>query len=391
MEQAVMTPKMSSPSRGAGSTSGRFKFGRKGRAAILVVDDENGPRQALRMLLKEDHDVLLAESVAEAIEVLANNTVDVVITDIRMPRQTGMDLLRHVKTKYPDIEVIILTGYGQLDTAMEAIDFGAFAYLEKPFDNETMLEKVGACLEKQKRELERRAMEHLALEANRFETLGRLVSGTMHDLGTPLSVIGTNLDILMSVPDRGDVLKRLSTMRAQVEYCNDLVRTTMNFLRQSPAGHAPFSLNTVMNLCLEVARPQLMSLNVAVAAEFEPELPQVLGDMVLVRQAVLNLIYNACQAMEAQETPRQLRLQTYRTEELLCIAVQDNGPGVPESEMEVIFEALYTTKGNQGTGLGLAVVKNVMERHGGRARLEAHGGRGARFVLEFPIPATNKK
>jgi signal transduction histidine kinase len=179
-------------------------------------------------------------------------------------------------------------------------------------------------------------------------------------------------------------------MRAQVEYCNDLVRTTMNFLRQSPAGHAPFALNTVMNLCLEVARPQLMSLNVAVAAEFEADLPQALGDMVLVRQAVLNLIYNACQAMEAQETPRQLRLQTYRTAEWLCIAVQDNGPGIPEGETEIIFEALYTTKGSQGTGLGLAVVKNVMERHGGRARFEKHSGRGARFVLEFPIPASNK-
>lgn len=372
---------------GGSTTMTRRHFGKGGRQArILVVDDENGPRQALRMLLKEEFDILMADSVVAATEVLEENEVDVVVTDIRMPRQTGMDLLRHVKSNYPDIEVIILTGYGQLDTAMEAIDFGAFAYLEKPFDNQMMVEKIYACLDKQRREEERRAMEFLALEANRFDTLGRLVSGTMHDLGTPLSVIGTNLDILMDNPEKMDRGTRFETMRSQVEYCNDLVRTTMNFLRQSPTDDAPFNLNSVLQLCLDVARPQLLSMNVAVVSDLENDLDDAMGDMVLVRQAVLNLIYNACQAMEEQEQARQLRIQTYRSGDRLCVSVQDSGPGIAAGQEEVIFDALFTTKGNQGTGLGLAVVRNVMERHNGTARLESEEGCGARFILEFPAP-----
>lgn len=382
-----MTDESTESRPGSGSTMTRRHFGKGGRQArILVVDDENGPRQALRMLLKEEFDILMAESVAVAIGLLAENDVDVVVTDIRMPRQTGMDLLRHVKSIYPDIEVIILTGYGQLDTAMEAIDFGAFAYLEKPFDNQMMLDKIYACLDKQRREEERRAMEYLALEANRFDTLGRLVSGTMHDLGTPLSVIGTNLDILMDNPEKMDRNTRFETMRSQVEYCNDLVRTTMNFLRQSPTDDAPFNVNSVIKLCLDVARPQLISMNVAVVSEFDPELDDAMGDMVLVRQAVLNLIYNACQAMEEQSGARQLRIQTYRSGSRICVAIQDSGPGIGAGQEEVIFDALFTTKGNQGTGLGLAVVRNVMERHSGLARLESQAGCGARFVLEFPQP-----
>ena len=154
-------------------------------ASILVVDDENGPRQALRMLLKEEHDVLLASSVAEAMVVLAQTPIDIIITDIRMPTETGLDLLRKVRQHYPEVEVLILTGYGELDTALEAIEYGAFAYLEKPFDKDLMLQKIRACAEKHKQDQNRRALEYLALEANRFETLGRLVSGTLHDLGTP--------------------------------------------------------------------------------------------------------------------------------------------------------------------------------------------------------------
>ncbi|MBI2431924.1 MAG: hybrid sensor histidine kinase/response regulator [Candidatus Hydrogenedentes bacterium] len=362
------------------------RFERRGRRSrILVVDDENGPRQALRMLLKEDYDVLLSSGVHQALKLLTEEPVDVVITDIRMPHQTGMDLLRIIKKQNPDVQVIILTGYGQLDTAMEAIEHGAFAYLEKPFDNDVMLNKVRTCLERQRQEDDRRAMEYLAIEANRFETLGRLVSGTMHDLGTPLSVIGTHLELLLSEPRRTDIEKRLDTMKAQVQHCMDLVRTTMNFLRHAPQDREVFDFNGVVRLCVEVARPLLASDHVSVSLDLKPETGQFEGYLVLVRQAILNLIYNACQALERQHDSRGLRLETWIEEDQLMLAIEDNGPGVPVESRLRIFEPLFTTKGAEGTGLGLTVVRNVMHRHGGTVRLEDTGHRGARFVLAFPL------
>ena len=361
---------------------GFSRSGRPGR--ILVVDDENGPRQALRMLLKEDHEVFLASSVANALDFLETETVDIVITDLRMPQQTGVDLLREVRTRYADIEVIILTGYGELNTAMEAIEYGAFAYLETPFDSRVMLSKVDACLDKTRREQERRALEYLAIEANRMETLGRIVSGAMHDLGTPLSVLGTHIDLLKMDPQPQNINKRLDTMLSQVQHCNDLVRMTMNFLRHSSQERAPFSLNGAAKVCIEVAKPLLLSQNVALVADFDNALPACEGDLVLVRQAILNLIYNACQAMEGQGEPRQLRLETRYDNGHVCLAVQDSGSGIPAEHRHHIFDALFTTKGNKGTGLGLAVVQNVMERHGGTVYLEDSAARGARFVLAFP-------
>lgn len=353
-------------------------------ARVLVVDDENGPRQALRMLLKEEYEVLLAASVAEALEVVRGNAIDVVVTDIRMPNRSGIDLLRTVKEEQPELEVIILTGYGQLSTAVEAVEHGAFAYLEKPFDNEVMLAKVRASLRKRQQARERRTMEFLAMEANRFETIGHLISGALHDMGTPLSVISSHLELMVANLERNATVERLQVLQRQVEHCSDLVRTTMNFLRHSPEERAPLRLNMIAKLCVEFARPLIARQRVAVVTDLDPENSQIVGDLVLVRQAVLNLINNACQAMEHQEQPQQLRIQTFVEGGHACLAVQDSGPGVPPEDGERVFDPLYTTKGNRGTGLGLAVVRNVAERHGGTVALEAASTRGARFVLKFP-------
>lgn len=355
-------------------------------ATILIVDDENGPRQALRMLLKEEFRVLTASGVAAALALLEREAVDLIITDIRMPEQSGIDLLRQIRERFPEIEVIILTGYGQLDTAVQALDFGAFAYIEKPFDNDVMLARVRASLAKRREFLEHRALEELAFQANRFETLGRLVTGTMHDLGTPLSVIGTHIEMLLRNSERSDLEARLKTMRAQVEHCTDIVRTTMNYLRQTPGKRTPYSLNTVVKACLDVARPILSKQEILTELDLDSDLPMLTGEIVLVRQAVLNLITNASQAMQGQKTPGRIRVRSWREANRVCLSVEDNGPGIPKEHRSRVFDALFTTKAERGTGLGLAVVKHVMEHHGGDVTFEEpENGVGARFVLRFPV------
>lgn len=351
---------------------------------ILIVDDENGPRQSLRMLLKEEYDVLLATDVDDALKRLAEESVDIVITDIRMPRRTGLDLLQDVRKTRDDIEFIILTGYGELDTAMKAIEFGAFAYLEKPFDHRIMLEKIHACVEKRHRDQDRRALERLAMEANRFETLGRLVSGTMHDLGTPLSVLGTHLELLSADPTSESLAKRLGTMESQVRHCTELVRSTMNFLRHTPDEQSPFDVNTAVEVCLDVAQPLLNRQQITVTTDLSPNISICVGDFVLVRQAILNLLYNSCQAMDGQIGERDIYIATHCESGRTILTIRDTGPGIPEKHQQRIFHTLFSTKGKKGTGLGLSVVRNVMQQHGGDVRLLPVDGPGACFVLDFP-------
>ena len=220
------------------------------RAHVLVVDDENGPRQALRMLLKETYEVHIAESPKEALEILELHPIGVVVSDIRMPKVTGVELLKLIKSKSPDIQVIMMTGYGELETAVMAVEYGAFAYLEKPFDSKKMMDTVAGGCKKFQEERERRVLEELALEASRFETLGRMVSGMMHDLGTPLTVLNSHLELLAMKPDREDILKRIKTMQSQVRYCTDIARNTMDFLRHEKGVDGPIQLNQIVDSCV---------------------------------------------------------------------------------------------------------------------------------------------
>ena len=107
---------------------------------VLVIDDELGPRESLRILLKMEYEVLVADSVLRGLDLLAKHHPDVVIMDIRMPGMTGIEGLREIRKLDADISVIMLTGFGALETAQEALRLGASDYLKKPFDTKEIME-----------------------------------------------------------------------------------------------------------------------------------------------------------------------------------------------------------------------------------------------------------
>lgn len=355
-----------------------------GRPNILVVDDENGPRQALRVLLNESYRIHLAPDVDEALECWRSEAIDVIITDIRMPKQSGVDLLRVVKKDDPDIQVIVMTGYGHLESAMKAVKYDAFAYLEKPFDNQKMLDLVAEALAKGRRERERRSLERLALEANRFETFGRVVSGMIHDLGTPLSIIGSHLDLLLEATPSGDLTDRLDIMNTQVRHSSEIVRKAMAFLRDETRQRIKVDVNDIIKECVEVAGPVLRRDVVTLTLDLAPDLPRCALDLVLMRQAIINIIVNACTAMKKQESPRTLTIRTCEKNKAVHVAIEDSGPGIPENLRERVFDTFYTTRGSHGNGVGLTVVKYVMRQHEGTVSLETGTQGGARFILAFP-------
>jgi len=337
------------------------------------------------MLLKTEHEVLLASDVSNALTVLQEESVDLIITDLRMPGGSGIEVLRWAKRYQPEIQVIILTGFGELSTAMEAVELGAFAYIEKPFDSEMMLKQVRAGIEQYRHEQERRDLEQVALKGNRFETLGQLLAGTLHDLATPLSVIEGSLEMVAEAPERSSAAARLHTAQEQARHCRELVATAMNFVRHQRFDRTSFNLNDTALACVTLAEPILRKQSVAVTHDLAEGLPICKGDPVLVRQAILNLIANACHAMEGQAEPQSIALSSFIEADFACLSILDTGPGVDPDHRTKIFRAFYTSRGENGTGLGLTVVRNVMRRHGGHVVLREHEGGGALFVLKFPL------
>jgi signal transduction histidine kinase len=251
-----------------------------------------------------------------------------------------------------------------------------------------MLDHIESALTRRRQEQERRNLERLALEANRFELLGRVVSGLIHDLATPLSVAGTHLELMLMEELEKPTNERLNLVLSQVHLCSDVVRSTLGYLRHRSHQHTHIHLSDMARACLELSMPLLRKQSIEVKEDLSTNLPAFVGDMVLVRQAILNLINNACQAMENVDLPHELSLRTWMDNDALCISVQDTGKGIDAKERHRVFDTFYTTKGDKGTGLGLAAVQNIMRRHSGEVCLMESEGRGALFVLRFPLTTT---
>lgn len=117
-------------------------MGEMARSKILIVDDEEGIRESLKMILKDKCEVLTEGDGFKAIERIAKGDIDVVALDIKMPHVNGLELLQNVKKSSPDVEVFLITGFPSIATAVEAMQYGAFDYIIKPFDREAVLDVV---------------------------------------------------------------------------------------------------------------------------------------------------------------------------------------------------------------------------------------------------------
>jgi DNA-binding NtrC family response regulator len=167
---------------------------------ILVIDDEVGPRESLRMLLKPSYQVHTADCVEAGLRLLRERNPDAIVMDIRMPGMTGIEGLRRIREIDPNLSVIMLTGCGALETAREALRLGANDYISKPFDAREMQDVIGRNVERTRnhrttenaageiKELNSRLLKELAQGAPGVSQSG--LGGIVHDLGNPLTTSG---------------------------------------------------------------------------------------------------------------------------------------------------------------------------------------------------------
>src|SRR5881392_439552 len=182
---------------------------------ILIIDDERGPRESLRMLLKPSYQVHTAENVESGLQLLQEKQPDAVISDIRMPGTSGIDGLRKIREIDPHVAVIMLTGFGALDTAKEALRLGANDYISKPFDAHEMQQVIDRNVERTRahrttehaaaeiKELNSRLLQQLA-QKERLASLGQASAEFVHDLGNPLTIVWGYVQLLAKRLEKSD-------------------------------------------------------------------------------------------------------------------------------------------------------------------------------------------
>jgi len=398
------------------------------RPTLLVVDDEEGPRLSLRIVFKDDYEVILADGGAAALDIVQNRPVDVAILDIRMVGMSGVDVLEQIKELNPTIEVIMLTAYETVETARRALRSGACDYLNKPFDISTIRSAVAKALERRQvsREIQS-ASESLAqikveLEDRKLQeeiarTRGEIYAAVVHDLNSPLTVISGILEMLNARVGKLDRLEgddliftkdRLGKISKQVHNCVQISRRYLSFLRAKTAEQPPVGVNQILVDLGELLKvnPEAQRNELVIHMLGTDSVAAVNGTDLM--QILLNLIVNA---LQCTADPHRVEIRGRRIEEpldlgqfidgpesrliaretfantppMVMLSVTDDGPGIPPDVALRLFETQLTTKpADKGTGLGLGIVHRLVRENHGVVHMSTQLGGGSTFTVYLP-------
>jgi PAS domain S-box-containing protein len=232
-------------------------------------------------------------------------------------------------------------------------------------------------------------LEHQLQQAEKYSSLGLMISGVAHELNNPLSVINGYLELILihhSLP--AATRTAVEKVVAESARATRLVRNFLSFAREQPGQRRMLNLNDYVQRLVELRKFDFSVSNIHLTLALESGLPETMADPDQVQQVLVNLVNNSFQAMIDVPGPHHLRLQTRSQEKLIQILVEDNGPGVPKDLESRVFEPLFTTKKpGLGTGLGLSITHSIMAEHQGRVFYQKSSLDGACFVLEFPVVA----
>lgn len=229
------------------------------------------------------------------------------------------------------------------------------------------------------------ARAHL-MESERLAAIGQSMAGVVHDINAPLTAVTAFAQLIQKDSADPRTRERAGHIIEGAQRALRLVRELLTLARPHPPTLEVTDLHRLLQVAMDLERPQCSAAGIKLVAEFDPGVPPVKVDPHRLGQVFINLLVNARQAMEGVEKGDTMAVRTRRRGHTIEIHFEDHGPGVPATNKPKIFDWFFTTKPpGEGTGLGLAVSREIMLVHGGNMRIEDTPGGGATFVLEVPI------
>jgi signal transduction histidine kinase len=371
---------------------------------VLVIDDEIGPRESLRMLLKPSYQVHTADSVETGLQLLSEKKPDAIVMDIRMPGTTGIEGLRRIRQIDPHLSVIMLTGFGALETAKEALRLGANDYISKPFDAREMREVINRNVERTRlhrtsesaaseiKELNNRLLQELA-QKERLASLGQASAEFVHDIGNPLTIVWGYVQLLAKKLEESESTdnpngvssnKELEIIEQNVRLCRDLLTMWQSYGSVEAAPHKLISISNIVREVVAGVGAMAKETPVELKCEVTDDPCSLTGDAVQITRAIQNVIINAIQA--SSESKGTVEVSCIRKDFYVDVCVADNGHGISPEQIAKIFDPYFTTKqGKSGTGLGLYITKKVIEDHNGSIKVDSTPQVGTTITIRLPL------
>ena len=255
--------------------------------------------------------------------------------------------------------------------------------------NDRILTIVRDVTEGKRAEHQARDLRQELAHISRVSTLAALTGSLAHEIRQPLAAIRTNAQAARRLigqpgPDVDELRDALADIIADSQRANDVIERVSALLRREASVHAPVDLNAGLDEVVKVLRADLVARRISLTVELAPDLPRVFGDRVQLQQVALNLLMNACDAVECQhDETRRISLRTSVDEDSVVVSVSDQGAGLTDEEVARAFEPFFTTRVN-GMGLGLPICQMILDLHDGALEAAPNDGRGTRFSFRLP-------
>ena len=239
----------------------------------------------------------------------------------------------------------------------------------------------------------KRVHEHM-LHTEKLTSLGKLAAVVAHEINNPLSGILTYAKLLKKWLERTDVEERkkaemiecLVLIESESKRCGELVKSLLTFSRNAPLNIQRSNINAVVERCVRLVKPKAEISAVEIQSALDPGLPLVQCDPAQIEQVMLALVMNAFDAM-----PRGgnvwLKTSFNAESNSVVLEIRDDGSGIPDELLPRMFEPFFTTKGSKGVGLGLAISRNIVDRHNGKIEVQSKPGQGTTFTISIPVDA----
>jgi signal transduction histidine kinase len=370
---------------------------------LLIVDDDDSVREGFRWILQNQYRIIEASGVDEALSIIDRERPDLVTLDIRMPEKNGLEGLRLIRERSEDLPVVMITGFGSVDTACEALRLGASDYLEKPCGRNQLLTTIRKQLEKPQRfhspdpsTTKVTTGRESQLDREPTALLGKASLAFAHDLANPLQVLhilASSCSGLLECEDElpaadfellRDTLKRVELLAS---WCMNLAhqwRSLVEVDASSDIGEC--RAEEIIEQALDLVRPYAEIKKVVLLKGDMASSAMVHGDVHHILRAVANLITNAIHASSTQG--RQVCVSLDSDSSNVTFRVTDNGIGIPAARLSDFMQNNLFDRSNRGPGgLGLFIADWIVRNHGGKLQLFSQAGIGTTAELIFPADA----
>lgn len=380
---------------------------------ILLVDDEEGICKILSIALQDNgYEVFTACNAEDAMEIFYQKKPPIVLTDIKMPGMDGIELLRRIKRENPETEVIMITGHGDMNLAIKSLKNEATDFVTKPI-NDDVLEialkraKERILMRKQLREytenLERLVEEKTRklLDAERMAAMGETLSGLAHAIKNIAGSLKGGVFVLdkgLELDNREYLTEGWRMVKGNVDKIRNLSMDLLNYGKSAEIRLQICDPNQPLQEVFKLLASQAKEYGILMEAKLDRNLEPFLFDPDGIYRCLLTIVSNALDSFKSASLMTEKGDPIERVEQEKKVVIEsrkiegwgveyrisDNGAGMSEKVQEKIFQSFFTTKGTEGTGIGLMMAKKIITQHHGSIDVNSKLGKGTTFIIRLP-------